>query len=65
VARAARESGARVAVLAGSVEPGVEVDSWEIDEIEAASPAGVDPVQAMVQGADLLAAAAARLAERL
>lgn len=65
VARAARESGARVAVLAGSVEPGVEGDSWEIDEIEAASPAGVDSVQVMAQAADLLAAAAARLAERL
>jgi glycerate 2-kinase len=65
VARVARESGARVAVLAGSVEPGMEVDSWEIDEVEASSPAGVDPVQGMAQGARLLAAGAARLAERL
>ncbi|MCH7564924.1 MAG: glycerate kinase [Gemmatimonadetes bacterium] len=65
VARVACESGARVAVLAGSVEPGVEADSLGIDEVEAAAPAGVDPDEAMAQGADLLAAAATRLAERL
>lgn len=65
VARVACESGARVAVLAGSVESGVEADSVGIDEVEAAAPVGADPVEAMAQGADLLAAAAARLAERL
>ncbi len=65
VARVARESGARVAVVAGSVEPGVEVESLGIDEVEASSSAGVDPVEAMAQAADLLAAAAARLAQRL
>lgn len=65
VARVARESGACVAVLAGSVAPEVEAGSPGIDEIEAATPAGVDPGEAMAQGADLLAAAAARLAARL
>ncbi len=65
VVRVARESGACVAVLAGSVAPEVEGGSPGIDEIEAATPAGVDPREAMAQGADLLEAAAARLAERL
>lgn len=65
VARVARESGARVAVVAGSVEPGMSADSSAIDEIEAAASPGVDRVEAVARGADLLEAAAERLAERL
>lgn len=65
VARVAHDAGVRVAVLAGSVAPELEAGSPGIDEVEAATPAGVGPGEAMAQAADLLASAAARLAERL
>lgn len=65
VVRVARESGARTAVLAGSVETGVDAKSLGIDEVEATASAGVDPAEVMAQAAHLLAQAAARLAERL
>lgn len=65
VVRRAREAGARVAVIAGSIGlTEMEARAGGVDLMEAVAPAGMPLEEAMTRSEELVTAAAARLARR-
>lgn len=65
VAALARKHGKRVAIIAGSVDPGYDPSSGAFDLVESVLQPGISVEEAMREGAALLAAAAERLCSRL